>query len=173
MTRRTTTTPLLAAAAALTLLATLPARLAAQTPVPEPRRSIVLDDPTDPTIPSLGSQWLFTYPTTAPAPLAGTPYITAIKVTLTPTSGTGTRIVTIPRGQVTRETANAARCPPAPGSTGTVPCLRADDVPFPIGEFTLTAVYVTGEGLDGGASAAIPFSGSYPRPVAPRVRAVP
>src|SRR5688500_14294440 len=108
----------------LTLVAVgLAAAAAAQTTVPEPRRSIVVDDPVDPVVPSFGSQWLMTYPTTAPAPLPGTPWIMALKLTLTPTTGTtAPRVVTIPRASIVRETL-ATRCP-----GGAVPCLRAEGV---------------------------------------------
>jgi len=132
--------------------------------VPEPRRTILIDDPLDPTIPSLGSEWLWTYGTNAPAPLPGTPFITEVRLTLTPTSGTGTRIVTLPRAQVTRETV-ATNCP-----GGTAPCLRILDVALPVGTFTTISAFVTGAGVEGPASAAIPFSASFPLPVAPRHR---
>ena len=151
----------------LLFLVGLAAAAHAQTPLPEARRAIVLDDPVG-AVASLGSEWLMVYPPTAPAPLPGTPWYTALKVTLTPTSGTtAPRVVTIPRAAIVRETL-ATRCP-----GGGVPCLRADNVALPVGEFTLRAAFVAGDGAEGGASDPVPFSGAYPRPSVPRVRALP
>lgn len=144
----------------------LAAPVAAQTTVPEPRKTIILDDPIG-AVASLGSEWLMVYGTGAPAPLPGQPYLAAVKLTLTPTSGTGTRIVTVPRAQVTRETA-AALCP-----GGSAPCLRIPDVPLPVGSFNMRASYVTGADAEGPASSPIPFSGSFPLPSAPGLRPIP
>lgn len=143
----------------LTLLLACAGPAVAQTTVPEPRKTILVDDPVD-AVPALGSQWLWVYNATAPAPLPNTPFITLVRITLTPTSGTGTRVITVPRAQVVRET-TAARC-----TGGSTPCLRIDDVALPVGAFTVRASLVSGDGLEGGPTPAIPFSGSYPPPAA-------
>jgi hypothetical protein len=145
------------ALAALALLLTA-APVLAQT-VPEPRRSVLTDDPVNAV--AGGSEWLMTYPASAPAPLPGTPFIVSLKLTLTPTSGTGTRIVTIPRASIVRETL-AARCP-----GGLPPCLRADNVALPVGSFTVRASFVSGENVEGPLSVAVPFSASFPAPSVP------
>lgn len=147
----------------LLLLVVLLAPAWAQTTVPGPRGDIFLDDPVDPAQTSLGSSWLWTYPADAQPPqIANQPFIASVKLTLTPTSGTGTRIVTLPRAQVTRETTAAACTPNA------APCLRAADVPLPAGAFNVTLNFVSGAGVEGPASTPIPFTGSYRAPTAPR-----
>lgn len=75
-------------------------------------------------------------------------------------------VINVPRAQVQRLTTTAACAPNA------VPCLRVNDVPIPAGNVTLR--WVTGAGLEGDASAAVPFSPAQVPPSAPvTVRVVP
>lgn len=104
----------------------------AQTPLPDPRASFGVD---------YDVQWDQVY-TAADGALAGQPFIQAIKLTLNAVPpATGTRTVTVPRAQLLR--------------VGTE--IQINDVPMPIGNFTLHAQWINGGGVEGGPSNDIPF----------------
>lgn len=140
--------------AILVLLATV---ASAQT-VPGPRVSLAFDRPMSPTCEQpTGSAdaMTFTYGTCyLPTGVTlGSPFITNVRVTF---SGATTSSVLVPRGQVILES-NATRCAPGPA-----PCYRINDLPAPVGPSNVTLQFVDAESRSGGASTAIPFSGSQP-----------
>ncbi len=154
----------------LTLLLVLaPTAVYAQT-VPGPRVSVALDRPQGPSCESGGNltdAWAMTYGTCyRPTTVAfGSPFLTHIRITFT---GATTTSTLIPRAQVVIGSTTAV-C----GGTSTS-CLRINDVPAPVGDSTITVRFVDGEGRDGTASAAIPFTGSGPAiPAATGLRALP
>lgn len=141
----------------MVILALACASLVQAQTVPGPRATIAFDQPMSPscesTIPS--NAWGFTYGTCyLPATVVlGSPFLTHVKVTFV---GATTISTVIPRAQVTQET-TAARC-----GGGPAPCLRINDIPAPVGASQLRVSLVDGEGREGAASTAIPFTGSSP-----------
>lgn len=128
---------------ALTLAGCLYAMTAFAQALSSPRATVTFDDDV---------AWHQTY-TADDGPLAGTPFLTEVRLTLAPVAGgSGARVISIPRAQVTLN-----------GET-----LSATDVPVPLGNFTVTAQFVTGTGVMGVASTPIPFELSRPAPAAPR-----
>jgi hypothetical protein len=145
------------------------ASLAQAQTVPGPRVNLGIDRPTAPTCESTTptSAWEHTYGTCyRPTGVnLGDPYLTHVRVTFT---GATTVSSLVPRAQVTVET-TAGRC-----GTGTAPCLRISDLAAPAGPTQVTVRFVDGEGREGAASTAIPFTGTAPAvPPATGLRAIP
>jgi hypothetical protein len=159
------------AAAVAALLAASAAH--AQT-VAGPRAQITFDQPQAASCenPTVMNAWNFTYGSCyRPAGVnLGDPFIQQVKVTLAAATTISTLV---PRGQVTAET-TAARCLTGTSTVaGSAACLRISDVPVPSGTGTMRLNFVDGEGREGAASAAVPFTASSPAvPAAAGLRVV-
>lgn len=137
--------------------------------VPGPRVNLAFDRPMSASCESatLANAWDFAYGGCyRPAGVnLGDPFIQHVKITF---AGATTVSSLVPRAQVTVET-TAARC-----GGGTPPCLRVSDLASPVGPSQVTVRFVDGEGREGSASNAIPFTGPAPTvPAATGLRSAP
>lgn len=92
--------------------------------------------------------------------LAGSPWMTAVRVVITPPTGSPITKV-IPRASLVRFTTAAACAPNA------APCIQIPIGSVPVGASTAKLAFLDGENLPGPESPAIPFSGTRPSLPAP------
>lgn len=91
---------------------------------------------------------------------AGTPWISAVRVTITPPSGAAI-VKTIPRASIVRVT-SASTCAPNPA-----PCLQVPLGIVPAGASSARLAFVDGTGTPGPESPAVPFTPPAPSLPAP------
>ena len=92
--------------------------------------------------------------------VAGSPWMTAVRVTITPTSGPVV-VKTIPRAYLIRVT-NAATCAP-----NAAPCLQVPLGIVPVGDNTARITFLDGQNLPGPDSPVVSFTPARPSLPAP------
>ena len=154
---------ILSFASSLFALVALAAPAAAQS-VPGPTATAWIDSAAKPTCEGSTAQpFDMTYSASCFLPtgvVAGSPWMTAVRVVITPPSGSAIT-KTIPRASLVRHTTAAACAPNA------APCLQIPLGSVPVGSSTARLAFIDGEGQPGPESPAIPFSGTRPSLPAP------